>query len=94
MCELCELIRRIDLGEAGEEVLHNDHVFIAVYCNNPVHPGIPMAVSRVHGAGLSGKKALHVYSEMANKYPDREPRGAGGLTIKDHWHEHWVLKEK
>jgi len=94
VCELCELVKRIDRGEAGEEVLHNDRVFVAVYCSNPAHPGIPMAVARGHTTSLTKWASGYINGVMNKKYPDRKPRGTGLATIIDHWHEHWVLKEE
>lgn len=92
MCELCELVKGIDHGETKEEVLYNDRVFVAVYCKT--HPGTPMAVVREHTVSLTQQVLGYIYGVMGKKYSDRIPRGTGMTSIKDHWHEHWVLKEE
>jgi len=92
-CDLCTLIENIDAGTCEEAILHNDSIFIAVYCNNPAHPNTPMAVLRRHAADPKEEELAHLYAVMNEKYPDRKARGAGRPTIPDHFHEHWVTKE-
>ena len=92
-CSLCDLVKRVESGEGPhEEIVWRSAHFIVVFCNNPDHPGTPMAVYREHTETIPPEELNLITEVMKIFYSQKVPRGKGMLTIKDHWHEHWVPK--
>lgn len=81
-CQLCHISDKDKIWQEGD-------FFGIEKCKTC---GEPMIVHVFHVKELSfldNKAALRL---MKKYWPDREPRGIGMRSIKNHWHEHLIKK--
>ena len=89
MCDLCNLVNQ------KRNPLKNIRFGIFMYepeCADP-ECAMPMIILREHRAELTAIEQVEFEIILEEHFPGLKARGIGMRSIKDHWHEHLVLKD-